>query len=383
MHLDKILFVHHGFELYGSDRSFLSFCHKQSLFDRKHTDIVLSRDGDLSDILKESYNVTYLGMGRLPMHIVKKKPFRFIVIFVRDVFKAVMVLRRYKIVYINTIAPIAWLIASALLNKRRIVHVREIPSKSVALVLSLFMFANCKIVFNSSSTMKNFRSLFRLNAVVVNNGVESFSRRVDNSTDYTSIFKDGFFNVLVPGRINSWKGQDFVLNCISKYSSAFDGVNWVFAGDVAINQDWRYGRLKKIIDYDAIDTINFIGWRQDLANLMFYSDLVVVPSIMPEPFGRVVIEAMSIGKLVLASNHGGPSEIIKNNINGFLFDPVDEESFRDNLIRIKELSLGEKQRIEGEAILEFEQKYSESIYLNNLSNELKKHFYKADKAAKK
>ena len=73
MQLDKILFVHQGFELYGSDRSFLSFCRKQSLFDSKHMDIVLSRDGPLADILKEFYNISYLGMGRLPMYIIKKK----------------------------------------------------------------------------------------------------------------------------------------------------------------------------------------------------------------------------------------------------------------------------------------------------------------------
>ena len=381
MHSNRILFVHQGFELYGSDRSFLSFCQKQTLFLRSLTDIVLSRDGDLSDMLKGSgYNVTYLGMGRLPMYIIRRNPLRYVILLVGDVYKAALFLRRYELVYINTIAPLAWLIAAALLNKRRSIHIREIPSKKIAVGVSLLMLTNCKVIFNSTATKTSFRSLFRLNAVVVDNGVESLKEQVDNSVEYTNVFEDSLFNVLVPGRINSWKGQNFVLECIREFDLAFEGINWVFAGDVAINQEWRYEGLKRIIDYDSVETINFLGWRNDLANLMFNSDLVVVPSIRPEPFGRVVIEAMSIGRLVLASNHGGPADIITSDQNGFLFEPLNKESFRDKLIGVKNLSGKKRQKIESAAIQEFENKYSEKKYLKNLSDELEKHFIKADKA---
>ena len=60
---------------------------------------------------------------------------------------------------------------------------------------------------------------------------------------------------------------------------------------------------------------------------MFYNwaDAVIVPSVLPEPFGLVAIEAMSLGKLVIAANHGGLSEIIEDNVSGLLFEPDNEK----------------------------------------------------------
>jgi len=54
-------------------------------------------------------------------------------------------------------------------------------------------------------------------------------------------------------------------------------------------------------------------------------DIIVNLSTQPEPFGRTIIEAMSCGKVVVATNLGGPKEIIENGVDGFLVEPkVDE-----------------------------------------------------------
>jgi len=369
--------LHQGFEMYGSDKSFLSFCKNQTLFESAKTDIIISREGPLSKELNKSpYQLFYYGMGRLPIHVIKKNPFKYLLIFFKDLFTALTVLRGYEFVYINTIAPMAWIVASAILNKRRCIHIREIPKARITLLISLFLVKNCKVIFNSSETQRHFKSFFHLNKTFVNNGVKEMELDHNESNGYSDIFKEGCFNVLIPGRINSWKGQDFILESIKKYGPIYENINWIFAGDVALDQEWRYRELKKIIDYDSVDNIHFLGWRNDLANLMFYSDLVIVPSVKPEPFGRVVIESMSIGKIVLASNHGGPSKIITDGVNGFVFHPLNDQSFRDKLISVKNLNNADKKVIETAAKKEFQHKYSEKIYLNNLVNELKKHFIK-------
>ena len=52
-------------------------------------------------------------------------------------------------------------------------------------------------------------------------------------------------------------------------------------------------------------------------------DLLVHTSLTPEPFGRVIIEAMALHVPVVASNLGGPKEIIDDGVDGFLVDPKD------------------------------------------------------------
>jgi len=61
------------------------------------------------------------------------------------------------------------------------------------------------------------------------------------------------------------------------------------------------------------------------------SDLVVVPSREPEPFGRVAIEAMSFGVPVIAANHGGLSEIVEDGRSGYLFEPNSADSLAQAL----------------------------------------------------
>ena len=71
------------------------------------------------------------------------------------------------------------------------------------------------------------------------------------------------------------------------------------------------------------ERVYFSGYIADPAPFYNISDIILVPSEKPEPFGRVAVEAMSCSKLVIASNHGGLASIIDNDENGILFEPND------------------------------------------------------------
>ena len=75
----------------------------------------------------------------------------------------------------------------------------------------------------------------------------------------------------------------------------------------------------------------------------FYNspDIFVLPSIQPEPFGLVVIEAMEHKLPVVATNHGGPVEIVNNGKNGYL---VDYRNADEMAARIVELLCDESKR---------------------------------------
>lgn len=81
------------------------------------------------------------------------------------------------------------------------------------------------------------------------------------------------------------------------------------------------------------DHIQILGYREDIGHLMTISDILIAPAVN-EGFGRSIIEAMKYELPVVASNSGGHSEIIKDNLNGILCPPDSLTSFSDAIMRL-------------------------------------------------
>ena len=76
--------------------------------------------------------------------------------------------------------------------------------------------------------------------------------------------------------------------------------------------------LKKIKDAKLQSKIQVFGLDEELKNLYALSDIVLSTSTEPEGFSRIIIEAQSMEKLVVAANIGSTEEIIQDQINGLL-----------------------------------------------------------------
>lgn len=76
-----------------------------------------------------------------------------------------------------------------------------------------------------------------------------------------------------------------------------------------------------------------LGWlpRKKLFDIYAQSDICVVPSEWAEPFGLIAIEAMAMGKAVIASRIGGLKEIIQDNENGILFEPKNSQELAEKI----------------------------------------------------
>ena len=90
------------------------------------------------------------------------------------------------------------------------------------------------------------------------------------------------------------------------------------------------------------DKVKFLGWRDDIPEIMQVLDVFVLPSLN-EGMGRVLVEAMAAGKPVVASRVGGILDLIKDGQNGFLAEPGGEKSLA---IAIKKLLKDKKMRDE-------------------------------------
>jgi glycosyltransferase involved in cell wall biosynthesis len=85
--------------------------------------------------------------------------------------------------------------------------------------------------------------------------------------------------------------------------------------------------------YRLTNQIKFIDHCDDMALAYKVSDIVISPSIEPEAFGRVAVEAQSMEKLIIASNIGGSNETIINEKTGLLFESGDAKSLSKKIIR--------------------------------------------------
>ena len=94
---------------------------------------------------------------------------------------------------------------------------------------------------------------------------------------------------------------------------------------------------KKLIQlteqYHLTNQIKFIDHCKDMALAYKISDIVISPSIEPEAFGRVAVEAQSMEKLIIASNIGGSNETIIDGKTGFLFEAGDANSLSKKIIK--------------------------------------------------
>jgi glycosyltransferase involved in cell wall biosynthesis len=135
---------------------------------------------------------------------------------------------------------------------------------------------------------------------------------------------DRFRLMGIVGRIVEWKGQREFLSAAAIAMKTDPHLGAVIIGDVTDAMD-EYGNQvrKQATDLGIADRVWFSGFMPDPRRVYALADVVVHSSILPEPFGLVITEAMALGIPVVAANAGGPVEIITDGVDGFLVDPHD------------------------------------------------------------
>jgi glycosyltransferase involved in cell wall biosynthesis len=126
--------------------------------------------------------------------------------------------------------------------------------------------------------------------------------------------------LLFLGRMEALKGGRVLLDALPQVRAALGGpLRLVFAGDGRERPKWE-SRAKVLQGRDSGLSIEFTGWvgPTDRSALFRGSDLLVVPSIWPEPFGMVGPEAGLYGVPAAAFAVGGTSSWLIDGVNGFL-----------------------------------------------------------------
>jgi glycosyltransferase involved in cell wall biosynthesis len=139
----------------------------------------------------------------------------------------------------------------------------------------------------------------------------------------------------VVGRITPWKGQDMFLRMARRWRESGRPGRFVILGR-AFNEDAPYEQsLREFIAAERLEGVASIApFRKEIGEAVADLDVLVHCSVKPEPFGRVIIEAMAAGTAVLAARDGGVPEIVSDGVNGALAAPGDEADFLAHLQKL-------------------------------------------------
>jgi glycosyltransferase involved in cell wall biosynthesis len=139
----------------------------------------------------------------------------------------------------------------------------------------------------------------------------------------------------IVGRLEPWKGQEIFLRAAARLAEARADLRFMVVGGAILGWEGSYpDDLRHLAaDLGIADRVYFAGHQADVHP--WYDALdVVVHASYSEPFGLVLVEAMALGKPLVATNLGGPLEIVEDGGSGLLVPPRDPERLAEAVGRI-------------------------------------------------
>jgi glycosyltransferase involved in cell wall biosynthesis len=147
----------------------------------------------------------------------------------------------------------------------------------------------------------------------------------------------------IVGHVQEWKGQLLVAEAVAQARVRFPELRCLMVGGVH-RQGAAYAEAlrARVAQPDLAGHVFLTGERRDVAACLDAMDVAVHFSTSPEPFGRVLIEAMALGRPVIAPSEGGPLGIVVDRETGLLVPPRDPDGLAD---AIRQLLADPKRRL--------------------------------------
>jgi glycosyltransferase involved in cell wall biosynthesis len=239
--------------------------------------------------------------------------------------------KKYDLIYANTQkALVVGAIASFLARRPLVYHLHDILSlehfskTNLRVAVNLINRCATLVIANSQASKTAFlQAGGKPNLVqVIYNGFAAKNYEIDElavrnlkeNLELAGKFVVGHFS-----RLSPWKGQHILIHALCQCPQ---DVVAILVGDALFGeQEYVKDLHQKVTALGLENRVKFLGFRADIPQLMAVCDLVAHTSIAPEPFGRVIIEAMLCGKPVVAAQAGGAIELVQDGINGFLVTP--------------------------------------------------------------
>lgn len=144
------------------------------------------------------------------------------------------------------------------------------------------------------------------------------------------------------GNIKAWKGQDTLSRAMDRVRRSVPNVCCLLVGDTSPSDREYQQSLHALVASLGLDkVVVFTGFQRNVGDFLMMFDVMVHASVLPEPFGRVILEAMACKKPVIASRAGAITEIVEEGKTGLTFPPGDSEALAETIVSL----IGDRERI--------------------------------------
>ena len=204
-------------------------------------------------------------------------------------------------------------------------HDAQDPKRSFAIVSRLVALASTRFVCVSEAVRRVMVGLgiAEQRTEVLYNGVQLsyLGERPDPAPEVSGPGP----HILMCAQIVPWKGQHVFLDAASRIARKHPTARFYVVGTLAHPDDQSYmDQLRATADEGELrGRVVFAGYQSNVPSWMIAADVIVHASTAGEAFGLVIAEAMALGKRVVASDTGGPREIVEDGVTGRLVPPND------------------------------------------------------------
>ncbi len=182
------------------------------------------------------------------------------------------------------------------------------------------------------------------------------------------------FNILMPGRLTYWKGQEKFIEALNILVEDYHITN--FQAILLGSDQGRKVYSKKLYSlverYSLTKKIKFINHCKEMPLAYSLADVVISASVEPEAFGRVAVESQSMCKPIIASNIGGSKETVLNKKSGFLYKHDDPRELAKYINTVIQLSQEELKLMGNEGRKNITKKFDVEVMCNSNLREYKK-----------
>jgi glycosyltransferase involved in cell wall biosynthesis len=147
--------------------------------------------------------------------------------------------------------------------------------------------------------------------------------------------KLGTPTILLPGRLTGWKGQKLLISALA--AMRHKDTLAVLAGSDQGRKNYVQQLIAHAQKLGVADRVRLAGNVEDMQAALMLADVVVNASTDPEAFGRTIVEAQAMARMVIATDHGGARETIIDGETGFLVPPGDAAALAEAIDKVLDL----------------------------------------------
>jgi glycosyltransferase involved in cell wall biosynthesis len=338
----NVLMVGHSGDMYGASRSLIKLV--RILNENYNVYVLLPDSGSLSGELKAILPAERILLNE-DLYIFTRKSFRLkyivstLVRFFRNLIFIRKIILKYDINIIHTNSGVvpAPAMAARITGRKHIWHIREWfgDFKRFWPFYSAYItrFSD-KVVCVSKTMADQFNGNKKVMSIYNGFEIPKIPTEISLPEKLQQSLNEADLVLGCTSRIRLIrKGQEYLIEAIGIVSQRTGkNIQSILIGDYVPGYEWQKENITALIEkYHLEDRIHFMGHKANPLPYYKLFDVFVLPSGEPEPFGGVIMEAMSLGLPVIGSNAGGTTEQIADAQNGYLFENKNAEDLANKI----------------------------------------------------